>query len=108
MAMEKTLGRNLTAGVDNVLFEVRDNTVAKVSLLYVSNAAGANKSIAIKWFDASENETYFIVNNYSLDAYEFLKLDGSYIKLNAGDKLICTPESNSTMSGIVTYEETER
>jgi hypothetical protein len=108
MGLEKTVGKNLVAGVDNVMFEVRGNTSAKVALLYISNASGNNKSVAVKWFDASTNETYYIVNNFELDAYKFLKLDGSYIKLDAGDKLICTPEAASTMSSIVTYEETEK
>ena len=107
MAYGKTTGKNLIAAVDNIMFEVRSNTVAQVKLLYVSNNDINNKKISVKWFDASKNETYFVVNGYSLSANAFLKLDGSYIELEAGDKLICNPESGSVMSSIVTYEEFE-
>jgi hypothetical protein len=108
MAMEKTVGVNLTANTDNVMFEVRDNTSAKIVLLYIANNDANNKKISVKWYDKSTNSTYYIVNGYSLTANQFIKLDGSYMKLDAGDKLICTPESGAVMSGIVTYEETER
>lgn len=107
MAMEKTLGRNLTANTDNVMFEVRPNTSAKVVLLYVANSTANNVAISIKWYDKSTDQTYYIANGYALAANQFIKLDGSYIKLDSGDKLICNPAS-AGMSSIVTYEETER
>lgn len=107
MAVSKTVGKNLTANTDNVMFEVRANTIADIYLLYITNADVNNKKISVKWYDASTNETYYIINGYTLAANAFLKLDGSYIKLDAGDKLICNPELGSVMSSIVTYEEVE-
>jgi hypothetical protein len=107
MAMERTVGKNLTANTNNIMFEVRPNTEAKIVLLYVANSTSNNVPISVKWFDASTNETYFIINGYSLTANQYIKLDGSYMKLDAGDKLICNPAS-SGMSSIVTYEATEK
>jgi hypothetical protein len=107
MAMERTVGKNLTANTDNVMFEVRPNTEAKVILLYIANSNTNNVSISIKWYDASTNETYYVVHGYALSANQYIKLDGSYIKLGAGDKLICNPAA-SGMSSIVTYEATEK
>jgi TRAP-type mannitol/chloroaromatic compound transport system permease small subunit len=107
MAMERTVGKNLTANTDNVMFEVRENTAAKVVLLYIANSSSNNIAISVKWFDASTNETYFLVNGYSLAANQYIKLDGSYMKLEAGDKLLCNP-AGVGMSSIVTYEATEK
>jgi hypothetical protein len=107
MAMERTVGKNLTANTDNIVFEVRPNTEAKISLLYIANSDSNNKSISVKWYDASTNETYYIVHGYVLSANQFIKLDGSYMKLDAGDKLICNP-AGTGMSSIVTYEATEK
>jgi TRAP-type mannitol/chloroaromatic compound transport system permease small subunit len=107
MAMERTVGKNLTANTNNVMFEVRENTAAKVVLVYIANSSSNNTSISVKWFDASTNETYFLVNGYSLAANQYIKLDGSYMKLEAGDKLICNP-AGVGMSSIVTYEATEK
>ena len=107
MAIGKTVGKNLVAATDNVMFEVRANTRANVVLLYIANNDINNKKISVKWYDASANATYDIANGYSLTANQFIKLDGSYIRLDAGDKLICNPEAGSVMSSIVTFEETE-
>jgi hypothetical protein len=107
MAMERTVGKNLTANTDNVMFEVRENTSAKVVLMYIANSNANNVSISVKWYDASTNETYFIIHGHALAANQYIKLDGSYMKLEAGDKLICNP-AGVGMSSIVTYEATEK
>lgn len=108
MAVGKTKGVNLVAGQDNIIFEVRPSTTARVALMYISNNDANNKKITVKWFDKTANQTYNIVNGYTLAANQFIKLDGSYMQLKEGDKLICNPETGSVMSSIVTYEETER
>jgi TRAP-type mannitol/chloroaromatic compound transport system permease small subunit len=107
MAMERTVGKNLTANTDNIMLEVRDNASANVVLLYVANSTSNNIAISVKWYDKSTNETYYIVNGYALSANQFIKLDGSYMKLEAGDKLICNP-AGAGMSSIVTYEVVEK
>lgn len=107
MAIERTVGKNLAANTDNIMFEVRPNAEAKVSLLYIANSDTNNISISVKWYDASTNETYYVVHGYALSANQFIKLDGSYIKLDAGDKLVCNPDG-AGVSSIVTYEEIER
>jgi len=107
MAMERTVGKNLAANTDNVMFEVRASTSAKIVLLYIANSSTNNSAISIKWYDDSTGETYFLANGYSLAAHQFLKFDGSYMKLEAGDKLICNPAIGG-MSSIVTYEATEK
>jgi hypothetical protein len=48
MAMERTVGKNLTANTDNVMFEVRENTAAKVVLLYIANSSSNNAEYLVR------------------------------------------------------------
>ena len=101
----RSKGTTLTAGSANTIYTCPNNYTAKVVLLFVSNTGGGNQTVTVQWYDASADETYYIVGGYVVSAYSFLKLDGSYLTLNAGDYLIVTPEASSTMDATVTVEE---
>jgi len=48
----------------------------------------------------------FLFNGQMLvQAYGYLKLDGSYLALYPGDTLVVTPEAGSSMDTTVTVEE---
>lgn len=101
----RSVGKQLTAGVANTVYTCPPNFIAKLILLFVTNHGGGNKTVSIKWNDVSASDNYFIVGGYVVSAYNFLKLDGSYLVLNPGDTLIITPEASSTMDATVTVEE---
>lgn len=101
----RSVGKNLTANVANTIYTCPDHYVAKMVLLFVSNHGGNNKLVSIQWYDASANESYYIIGGYVLSANGYIKLDGSYLVLNPGDYLVVTPELGSTMSTTVTVEE---
>jgi hypothetical protein len=101
----RSKGTVLTAGSANTIYTCPANHTSKVVLLFVSNHTSGNKTIVIKWYDASANQEYTIVGGYVISGYNFLKFDGSYLVLNAGDYMTVTPESGSTMDATVTVEE---
>lgn len=101
----RSIGTNLTAGVANTIYTCPANHTAKVELLFVANTTSGNKTVTIKWHDATLNTDYFIVGGYIISAYNFLKIDGSYLVLNGGDYLVATPEAGSTMDATVSVEE---
>jgi hypothetical protein len=101
----RSVGTNLTAGSANTIYICPPNHTAKVELLFIANATGGNKTITIQWHDATRNQTYYIVGGYVISAYGYLKLDGSYLALSAGDYMIVTPEAGSTMDATVSVEE---
>lgn len=101
----RSVGTNLTAGAANVIYTCPANHTAKVELLFIANTTSGNKTVSIKWHDTSLNTDYFIVGGYTLSAFNFLKIDGSYLVLNAGDYLTVTPEAASTMDATVSVEE---
>jgi len=101
----RSVGKSLTAGAANTIYTCPENFIAKMTLLFISNHGGGNKTVTLQWRDDSASATYYIVGGYVVSAYGFLKLDGSYLVLNPGDTLIVTPEAGSTIDAVVTVEE---
>jgi hypothetical protein len=101
----RSVGKVLTGGTANTIYTCPPNYIAKMTLLFISNHAGNNKTVQIQWNDISASGTYHIVGGYNLASNAYLKLDGSYLVLNAGDSIIVTPEAGSTMDSTITVEE---
>ena len=101
----RSIGAQLTAGVENVVYTCPNNYTSHIVLLFASNRESGNKTLAIKWYDASTEIEYYIIGGYVISAYSFLKLDGSYLTLNAGDHICFIPEAGSTIDATLTVEE---
>ena len=101
----RSVGANLTAGVDNVVYTCPPNHTAKIELVFVANTGSGNKTISIHWHDVSTGGTYYIVGGYVVSAYNYLKLDGSYLVMSAGDTLNVTPEAGAMMDATISVEE---
>lgn len=103
--MKHSIGKLLTAGVSNTLFTVPTGYKAEVSLLFISNHTGNNKTISAYWQHAhAESHQIIIIDGYPLAATEFIKFDGSTIVLQSGDSIVLTPEAASAMSAIATID----
>lgn len=101
----RSIGTVLTAGVSNTIYTCPPNYIAKMNLLFISNHGGNNKLVTIQWHDVSTAQSYYIVGGYVLSATGFLKLDGSYLVLNAGDSVTVTPEAGASTDATITVEE---
>lgn len=101
----RSVGTNLIAGAANTVYSCPVNHTAKVELIYIANTTSGNKTVTIKWHDNSTGLNYFIVGGYTVSAYDFLKINGSYFVLNSGDYLVITPEAGSIMDATISVEE---
>ena len=101
----RSVGAHLTAGVENIIYTCPNNYTAHVVLMFVSNLGSGNQTIAAKWYNSHSGQEIYIIGGYVLSAYNFLKLDGSYLTLNAGDHICIIPEVGSTMDATLTVEE---
>ena len=104
-AKVRSVGKNLTAGAANTIYTCPAKHTARVELLFVANTTSGNKTVSIQWHDATLNAQYYIVGGYTVSSYSYLKLDGSYLALSAGDYIVVTPEAGSTMDATVSVEE---
>lgn len=101
----RSVGAALTDGVENIVYTCPPNFTSHVVLLFVSNLTSGNKTVTIKWYNSHSNTEFYIIGGYVISAYSFLKLDGSYLTLNAGDHICITPEVGSSMHSTLTVEE---
>ena len=103
--MRHSVGKQLTAGVSTTLFTVPNGYKAEVSLLFISNNTGNNKSISAYWQHAHDaGHQIRIIDGYLLAAKEFIKFDGSTIIMQSGDSMVLTTEGGSDMSAICTFD----
>jgi hypothetical protein len=101
----KTVGANLTAEVEKIVYTCPNNFTAKVELVFVTNNSNSNRAITIKWYDYTMDEDYNIAPAYVISAFSFLQLSDGYLILNSGDQLKFTSAASSNMSAIVSVEE---
>lgn len=104
LARLRSVGKVLVANTANTIYTCPPNYIAKMVLLIIANQTGS-KSVQVEWNDISASETYHIVNGQVLSAHAFFNFDTSYLVLNAGDRIIITPDSASTMDATITVEE---
>jgi hypothetical protein len=100
-----SVGTNLTAASTTAVYKVPTGYAAKWSLMYLHNSSGNTKYITAMWYDASTNEEYDILDQYSMASKDYLKFDGgAYVMLDEGDEVRLTPEAGSAFSSINTFE----
>jgi len=70
-----------------------------MSLLYITNASSNASDINVVWYRAADSTSYFIIGGKNLSQGEFIKFDGSFIVLEAGD-YITIETTNTAGSGV--------
>ena len=86
------------------------NSVAYMSLVFVSNGTANATDVLIEWYDASETSRITIVGSKNLASGEFLQLSSAFLVLEPGDRLEVTPSNtgggaNPDIGVITTVEE---
>ena len=86
------------------------NSVAYMSLVFVSNGTANATDVQIEWYDASETTRITVVGSKNLSAGDFLQLSSAFLVLEPGDKLEVTPSNtgggaNPDIGVITTVEE---
>ena len=67
------------------LYTCPANAKAHMSLLFITNASSNASDVNIQWYRASKTTSYFIIGGKNLTQGEFIKFDGAFIVLEAGD-----------------------
>ena len=61
----RSVGMQLTAGVENIVYTCPNNYTSHIVLLFAANLGSGNKTLAIKWYNShSDSEFYIIGLNY--------------------------------------------
>ena len=83
-----------TDDVPVTLYTCPANSKSHMSLLFITNASSNASDINVQWYRASVATSFFIIGGKNLTEGEFIKFDGSFIVLEAGDYI--TIETTST------------
>ena len=83
-----------TDDVPVTLYTCPANSKAHMSLLFITNASTNASDINVQWYRASVATSFFIIGGKNLTQGEFIKFDGSFIVLEAGDYV--TVDTTST------------
>ena len=103
----------LHAVLDNTAYTVYTcppNTVAYMSLVFVSNASASASDVRVEWNDYDNGAPIVIIGGKNLAQAEFIQLSGSFLVLEENDTLKLTTTNTAggndpDVSIIVTVEE---
>lgn len=107
----KSYGKHATTDDTAVtVYTCPPNTVAYMSLVFVSNGTANASDILIQWLDSSESTTTVILGGKNLATGEFIQLSGSFLVFETGDTLKVTASNTQggnapDIGAIVTVEE---
>jgi hypothetical protein len=101
-----SIGKNLTAGSETVVYTVPDGYTATWDLMYAHNATGTNKYLTVDWYDVSENTHVHILEQYNFTSKTYFQFsgNGSGVVLESGDQIHMTSESGSSFGIICTLK----
>ena len=86
------------------------NTVAYMSLVFVSNASASASDVSVEWDDYDNGAPITIIGGKNLVSGDFIQLSGSFLVLEESDTVKMTTANtaggnNPDVSIIVTVEE---
>ena len=101
---ELTVGKNLVANTATTIYTTPKGCKAILTLLYISNSTGSNKTVSAVWHDHSEGDDIVILGTTNLDANKYIQLSDGRVVLDEYDYIKITTETGSTMSVILSME----
>tara|TARA_R100000458_G_C8116694_1_gene137291 strand:- start:152 stop:505 length:354 start_codon:yes stop_codon:yes gene_type:complete len=100
-----TIGGVAGSGASTV-YTVPDNYSAIIRHLSFSNNNAAAKKVSAQYYNSATTTYYYIVQDLSVAANAVTNiLDGNFITLNSGDKIIIAGETAGTINALVSLEE---
>ena len=105
MDKKVSIGKNITDGTDITVFTCPEGYQANWSLFYCINNTVSAKNISCSWYDSSEDETFYIFQNYPLSAKNYIMFDsGAWVQLHAGDIITVSGEEGVDAHCICSFE----
>ena len=100
-----SIGKNLPAGVETMIYKVPIGYTAEWILLYFHNTTASAKDITVTWRDESENVNVAVLNTYPSPAKEYFKFNGdAKVAMDENDEIRVTTEATSNFGIICTFD----
>lgn len=100
-----SVGKNLAAGVETIVYTVPQGYRAVWDLMYAHNSTGNNKTLTVDWYDSSEDAHIKILENYPFAATAYFQFSGqgSGVVMEEGDEVHMTTAAESAFGIICTF-----
>ena len=103
--MRHSVGKQLTAGVENTIFTVPNGYKAEIDMLFISNLDANNKTTTAYWQHAHDiNHKIRIIDSYPMASHSFVQFSQGSVVMQQGDSFVVQPETGATQSCIITFE----
>jgi hypothetical protein len=100
-----SIGVTITPATETTLLTVPTGYCAVVSLAFISNHSGNNKTFSMWWEHSHDvGHEIYIIDGKTFTLSEFLQFSGAEIVLQEGDTLKVLTQSGSDFSVIITFE----
>lgn len=99
-----SIGKNLTAGVETVVYTVPEGYQATWNLMYIHNSSGSTKALTVEWQQTDNSIDISILDAKTFASKEYFQFTGygSGVVLQERDQIKMTPEAGSAFSVICT------
>jgi len=100
-----SVGKNLAAGVETVVYTVPKGYKANWNLLYAHNAGAGTKYLSVDWYDTSAATHIAILEQYNFTSKTYFQFsgNGSGFIMEEGDEVHMTTEAGSSFGIICTF-----
>jgi len=99
-----SIGKNLTAGVETVVYTVPEGYQATWNLMYIHNGGGNTKALTVEWQETVSGVDIAVLDARTFASKEYFQFTGygSGVVLQERDQIKMTPEAGSAFSIICT------
>ena len=105
MVRKVSVGKELVAGNNTVMYTVPDGYRASWQLLYMINNTASSKLFTVEWLDANNTLICHVFQNYPLSSKTYLMFDsGAWVNLESGHSIRIHAEADSDADAIVSLE----
>ena len=107
----KSYGKHATVnGLGQILYTCPPNTVAYMSLIFLSNGTSNASDVDVVWNDYDNGAPITVIGGKNLSGGDFIQLSGSFLALEENDTIVLTADNTAggnapDIGGIVTVEE---
>jgi hypothetical protein len=97
--IRKSYGAVLT-GTSQTVYTVPAGKSAQWVLMYITNTSGSNGSVEVDYYNAEQDSTFSILEDYTITSKDFFQIGGTinaFIMMREGDSISALATQQMTM-----------
>lgn len=105
MARKVSVGKELVAGNNTIMYTVPDGYRASWNLLFMTNNTASSKLFTVEWLDKNNNLICHVFQNYPISSKSYLMFDsGAWVNMEEGQTVRIHAEAGADADAICSFE----